>query len=131
MFPSFDDRVQEIQPYHKAITEIGEKFGKGEFPIFEILELGVPLIPKTNESRYSDRQLKGQEYIKNNPRWVRRFLSSPIIPPTVKVPVALTVAFIAYGTGGRGPAQWTPEIQAYDESAFDYLGPGNGYGTMI
>lgn len=126
MFPSFDDRVQEIQPYQEAITDIGEKFGKGEFPIFEILELGVPLIAPTNEQNYSESQRKAQRWIKENPKWIRRFLTNPTIPPIVKVPIALTGAFIAYGTGGRGPAQLTPEIQAYDESAFASRGIGGG-----
>ena len=129
MFPSFDDRIEEIQPYQKALMEIGEEFAAGNFPILEMLELGIPLIAKTDEQNYSERQIKTQKFIKDNPRLIRRFMTNPAIPPTVKVPVALTFAFVATGTGGRGPAMSTPEIQRYDESAFGAPGVG-GYSII-
>ena len=128
MFPSFDDRIQEIQPYQEALTSIGKEFMDGGFPISEILELGIPLISKTNEKNYSPRQKRVQEWIKANPRGVRRILMSPVIPPTVKVPIVLATAFVAVGTGGRGPGLLTPEIQRYDESAF---APGVGGFSII
>ena len=53
---------------------------------------------------------------------------SPVIPPTVKVPIVLATAFVAVGTGGRGPGLLTPEIQRYDESAF---APGVGGFSII
>jgi hypothetical protein len=129
MFPSFDDRIEEIQPYQKALMNIGEEFEKGNFPIFEIMELGIPLIGKTDEKNYSEKQKRVQRWIKANPRKIRRILLSPSIPPTVKVPAALTGAFVAYGTGGRGPSMSTPEIQRYDESAFGAPGVG-GYSII-
>ena len=113
MFPSFDDRIQEIQPYQEALTSIGKEFIDGNFPISEILELGIPLIAKTDEQNYSPRQIKVQEWLKANPRYVRRFLAAPSIPPSVKVPIALTVSFVATGTGGRGPGMLTPETVSY------------------
>ena len=118
MFPSFDDRIEEIQPYQKALMNIRDEFQKGNFPIFEIMELGIPLIGKTEEKNYSEKQKRVQRWIKANPRKIRQVLMNPSIPPTVKVPIALTGAFVAYGTGGRGIAMTTPEIQRYDESAF-------------
>jgi len=118
MFPSFDDRIEEIQSVQKSLSSISKDFIEGGFPISEILELGIPLIPRTDEKNYSPRQIKVQEWLKKNPRYVRRFLVAPSIPPSVKVPIALTTAFIAVGTGGRGPSMRTPEIQRYEESAF-------------
>ena len=129
MFPSFDDRIEEIQPYQKALMEIGEEFAAGNFPILEMLELGIPLIAKTDEQNYSERQIRVQRWLKSNPRMIRRFLASPKIPPSVKVPVALTTLFVATGTGGRGPGMSTPEIQRYDESAFGAPGVG-GYSII-
>ncbi|GAH75959.1 unnamed protein product [marine sediment metagenome] len=129
MFPSFDDRIEEIQPYQKALMEIGEEFAAGNFPIFELMELTIPLMNVDEDRGFSDKQKKAQRWIKDNPRLIRRILVNPAIPPIVKVPAALTVAFVAYGTGGRGPGQLTPEIQAYDESAFGAPGVG-GYSII-
>ena len=109
--------------------EIGEEFAAGNFPILEMLELGIPLIAKTDEQNYSERQIRVQRWLKSNPRMIRRFLASPKIPPSVKVPVALTTLFVATGTGGRGPGMSTPEIQRYDESAFGAPGVG-GYSII-
>jgi hypothetical protein len=129
MFPSFDDRIEEIQPYQKTLMKIGEEFAAGNFPIFELLEIGIPLVGNTNEQNYSEKQLRAQRWVKANPRLIRRILVNPSIPPIVKVPAALTVAFVATGTGGRGPGMSTPEIQRYDESAFGAPGVG-GYSII-
>ena len=129
MFQSFDDRIQEIQPYQESFVGIGEEFQKGNFPIFELMELGIPLMNVDEERGYSDKQKKVQRWIKKNPQWIKRFLTNPSIPPIVKVPVVLTGAFVGYGTGGRGPGMTTPEIQAYDESAFGAPGVG-GYSII-
>ena len=118
MFDSFDDRIQEIQAVEKTLTPINEEFMEGNFPIFELMELTIPLMNVDEDRGYSDQQKKVQRWIQDNPKEIRRFLTNPTIPPIVKVPVALTGAFVAYGTGGRGPGMTTPEIQAYDESAF-------------
>ena len=129
MFPSFDDRIEEIQPYQKALMEIGEEFAAGNFPIMELMELGIPFMNIDAEHGYSDKQKKVQRWIRENPRMIRRILVNPKIPPIVKVPVVLATAFVAYGTGGRGIAMTTPEIQRYDESAFGAPGVG-GYSII-
>ena len=129
MFPSFDDRIQEIQSVEDTLIDIQTEFAEGNFPILELLELGIPLVGNTDERNYSEKQLKAQRWVKANPRLIRRILANPTIPPIVKVPAALTVAFVASGTGGRGPAMSTPEIQRYDESAFGAPGVG-GYSII-
>tara|TARA_R110000751_G_C13757622_1_gene478915 strand:+ start:752 stop:1168 length:417 start_codon:yes stop_codon:yes gene_type:complete len=118
MFPSFDDRIEEIQSVQDTLIDIQTEFAEGNFPIMELLELGIPFMNIDAEHGYSDKQKKVQRWIKENPRMIRRILVNPSIPPVVKVPVALATAFVAYGTGGRGIAMTTPEIQRYDESAF-------------
>jgi hypothetical protein len=129
MFPSFDDRIQEIQSVEDTLIDIQTEFAEGNFPIMELLELGIPLVGNTDERNYSEKQLKAQRWVKDNPRLIRRILVNPTIPPVVKVPAALTVAFVATGTGGRGPGMSTPEIQRYDESAFGAPGVG-GYSII-
>tara|TARA_R110000822_G_scaffold36855_3_gene103538 strand:+ start:712 stop:1104 length:393 start_codon:yes stop_codon:yes gene_type:complete len=129
MFPTFDDRIQEIQSVEDTLIDIQTEFAEGNFPIMELLELGIPLVGNTDERNYSEKQLKAQRWVKANPRLIRRILANPTIPPIVKVPAALTVAFVSYGTGGRGPGQLTPEIQRYDESAFGAPGVG-GYSII-
>jgi len=130
MFLSFDDRVEEIRPPEPTIFKIVKEFQEGNFPIGEIMELGIPLIGvPTEEENFSSKQRAVQKWIKSNPRWVRRVVMNPSIPPTVKVPIVLATAFVAYGTGGRGPAMSSPEIRRYDESAFGAPGVG-GYSII-
>jgi hypothetical protein len=130
MFPSFDDRIEEIQPIDPTIFKIVKEFQEGNFPIGEIMELGIPLIGvPTEEKNYSSKQRAVQDWVKSNPRWVRRVVMNPSIPPTVKVPIVLATAFVAYGNGGRGPAMSSPEIRRYDESAFGAPGVG-GYSII-
>lgn len=128
MFPSFDDRIEEIQPYQKALMNIKTEFEEGGFPIFEIMELGIPLLNLENDG-YSDKQKKVQRWIKENPRRIRKLLLNPSIPPTIKVPAVLAVAFVAYGEGGAGPAMTNPEIMRYDESSYGAPGVG-GYSII-
>tara|TARA_R110002126_G_scaffold224336_1_gene369245 strand:+ start:1004 stop:1390 length:387 start_codon:yes stop_codon:yes gene_type:complete len=118
MFASFDDRIQEIRAVEETLTPIVEEFQKGNFPIMEMMDILIPLMNVDADHGYSDKQKKVQRWIKENPQWVKRFIANPSIPPVVKVPVVLTSSFVAYGTGGRGIAMTTPEIQRYDESAY-------------
>ena len=129
MFSSFDDRIQEIRAVEDTLTPIVEEFQKGNFPIMEMMDILIPLMNVDADHGYSDKQKKVQRWIRENPRWIRKFVANPSIPPVVKVPVVLTGAFVAYGTGGRGIAMTTPEIQRYDESAFGAPGVG-GYSII-
>ena len=129
MFSSFDDRIQEIRAVEDTLTPIVEEFQKGNFPIMEMMDILIPLMNVDADHGYSDKQKKVQRWIRENPRWIRKFVANPSIPPVVKVPVVLTSSFVAYGTGGRGIAMTTPEIQRYDESAFGAPGVG-GYSII-
>jgi hypothetical protein len=128
MFPSFDDRIQEIREVKETIFPIWETLDKGEeFPLEEILDITIPnLYSNQPESLYSPQQLRFQRWFESDKGQETKdqLLGTP-------APVRLagvSIAAIAYSTGSMGIGATSPEIQRYDESAF---APGVGGFSII
>ena len=123
MFQSFDDKIQQGQELKETIFPVWEVLDAGdEFPVEDIMEIGVPLIwTDQPKSAYSPQQIKFQRWYESEKGQESKEQLTGT-PPFVKL-AAISVAAIAYSTGSMGIAASSPEIQAYDESAF-----GSGVG---
>jgi hypothetical protein len=119
LFPSFDDKIQDIQPILQTILSEETK----EFPLTDVLELGIPLVYSPQpEDLYSPQQRRLQKLVEK----AVKFNLTPLPKPVILAGVSL--AAVAYSTGSMGIAASSPEIQSYDESAF---GSGVGSYTII
>ena len=128
MFPSFDDRIQEIREVKETIFPIWETLDAGEeFPLQEILDVAIPnLYSPQPKSLYSPQQLRFQKWFESDKgQQTREQLVGT--PPVVKLAL-VAIAAIAYSTGSMGIGATSPEIQRYDESAF---APGVGGFSII
>ena len=115
LFPSFDDKIQDIQPILQTILSEQTK----EFPLTDVLEIGIPLVYSPQpEELYSPQQRRLQKLVEK----AVKFNLAPLPKPVILAGVSL--AAVAYSTGSMGIAASSPEIQAYDESAF-----GRGVGS--
>jgi len=128
MFPSFDDRIEEIRNVKETIFPIWETLDKGDvFPLEEILDVTIPnLYSPQPESLYSPQQLRFQRWFESDKgqETKKQLLGTP-------APIRLagvSIAAIAYSTGSMGIGATSPEIQRYDESAF---APGVGGFSII
>lgn len=126
MFQSFDDRVEQIKDIQETIYPVWEILDAGdEFPLEDILDIGVPLVwTEQPESAYSPQQLRFQRWFESEEGQdsKEQLLGTP---PVVRL-AAVSVVAIAYSIGTWGLGASSPEIQAYDESAFASRGVGGG-----
>ena len=126
MYQAFDDRIQQIKEVKETIFPIWEALDAGdEFPLEDILTVTVPLIwTDQPESAYSPQQLKFQRWYESDEGQdtKEQLLGTP---PVVRL-AAVSVVAIAYSIGTWGLGASSPEIQAYDESAFASRGVGGG-----
>ena len=118
MFPSFDDRIELIRPLVQTIIEATTA---DEFPVQEVLDLGIPLVYEAQpQDLYSPQQRELQRWLESKKKNLPNLKN---VPGPIKLAGASIVA-IAYSTGSMGIAASSPEIQQYDESAF-----GSGVGS--
>jgi len=126
MYQAFDDRVQQVKEVKETIFPIWEALDAGdEFPLEDILEVTVPLLwTDQPESAYSPQQLRFQRWYESEEGQdtKEQLLGTP---PVVRL-AFVSVAAIAYSTGTWSLGASSPEIQAYDESAFSSRGVGGG-----
>lgn len=128
MFPSFDDRIEEVRNVKETIFPIWETLDKGDvFPLEEILDVTIPnLYSPQPESLYSPQQLRFQRWFESDKGQETKdqVLGTP---PWFRLGGVAVVA-IAYSTGSMGIGATSPEIQRYDESAY---APGVGGFSII
>jgi len=120
MFPSFDDRIEEIRNVKETIFPIWETLDAGEeFPFEEILEVTIPnLYSSQDESLYSPQQLRFQRWFESKEgQEAKKDVLQTGVPAPIKL-AGISVAAIAYSTGSMGIGATSPEIQQYDESAY-------------
>lgn len=130
MFPSFDDRIQEIKEVKETIFPIWETLDEGEeFPFEEILDVAIPnLYSPQPKSLYSPQQLRFQKWFESKEgQEAKKDVMGTGVPGPLKLG-AISIAAIAYSTGSMGIGATSPEIQRYDESAF---APGVGGFSII
>jgi len=130
MFPSFDDRIEEIRNIKETIFPIWETLDKGDvFPLEEILDVTIPnLYSPQPESLYSPQQLRFQKWFESEEgQKAKKDVLQTGIPGPVKF-AGVSIVAIAYSTGSMGIGATSPEIQRYDESAF---APGVGGFSII
>lgn len=110
----------------QVIRRMANSFRNFErFPLEEIMDLGIPLMTTgLDDAGYSPQQRELQEWLRRNPK---PFKGAPKVIQLAYI----AVTAVAESTGSMGIAASSEEIDAYDDSAFDYLGPGGGYGTII
>ena len=130
MFPSFDDRIEEIRAVKETIFPIWETLDAGEeFPVEEILDVAIPnLFSPQPKSLYSPEQLRFQRWFESKKgQKAKKDVLQTGVPAPIKL-AAISIAAIAYSTGSMGIGATSPEIQRYDESAF---APGVGGFSII
>lgn len=130
MFPSFDDRIEEVRNVKETIFPIWETLDKGDvFPLEEILDVTIPnLYSPQPESLYSPQQLRFQRWYESEEgQKAKKDVLQTGIPGPIKL-AGVSIAAIAYSTGSMGIGATSPEIQRYDESAF---APGVGGFSII
>jgi len=106
----------------QVIRRMTNSFIEGDFPLNEIMELGVPLMTTgLDPEGYSPQQRELQEWLSKTPRPLKR-------TPYVIQLAYISLTAIAYSTGSMGIGATSPEIQRYDDSAF---APGVGGYSII